>query len=122
MRRLQILLMSLLIFSSCNDTHYATGVGLMGITGLAAYPIKKPLEAVFADGTDDFYEQLAKSRKTESKNENLREILSCRPKAGYPLKRPSEENLKRFIKATEKKSCLGCVPWEIFTHVRRLKN
>ena len=45
MRRLQILLMSLLIFSSCNDTHYATGVGLMGITGLAAYPIKKPLEA-----------------------------------------------------------------------------
>ena len=41
----------------------------------------------------------------------LERYLAADQKASYPLKRPSEENLKRFIKATEKKSCLGCVPW-----------
>ena len=82
-----------------------------GLIGLAAYPVKRSLEKMFNDGTDDFYEQLQKSKNTESKNQELRQMLSCNSSGQQPLNGLTKQDLANLIHAQEQKSCLGCVPW-----------
>ena len=112
MKRLKFLItiISLISMVSCNTLDYGAGAVSGWVTGLAPWAVRKPLEKMFADGTDDIYEDLIKSKQKQQAKSHLREVLEqCRASSS-----PSPqlvEQLEELKAAQEQKKCLGCVPW-----------
>ena len=91
-----------------------SGLGRLVVRGITCLCCKKALEKVFTKGTDDFYEDLLDSQEEEKQRMKQRESLSCSSNT-------SEKNLKAIVEAQKQKQCLGCVPWGVFTLVKKLK-
>ena len=102
MKKTLILMTFTMLMSGCDYLNYGGGAVGSWILGLPTYVIKKPLEKMFADGTDDFYEQLLKSRKIVLQNEKLRESLSCK----------ENSDLEEVIKAQKEKNAWDAFPGE----------
>ena len=105
--------MSLLFLLGCQSLEYSAGAVANYATGLAPWIARKPLEKLFADGSDDLYEDLASSKGKERRKEKLRRALAaqCDPSISAPLTSSQEEGLRMISEAHERKKCLGCVPW-----------
>ena len=115
MRKLKksISIISLLFLLGCQSLDYSVGAAANYLSGLAPWLVRKPLEKLFADGSDDLYEDLANSRVKEKRQAKLRRALAaqCDPSISAPLSSSQEEGLRMISEAQERKKCLGCVPW-----------
>ena len=105
-----ISIISLMILVSCNSLDYGAGAVSNWITGLAPWAVRKPLEKMFADGTDDIYEDLVKSKQKQQAKAQLRKVLNQCSSASSPSPHLVKQ-LKELKAAQEQRKCLGCVPW-----------
>ena len=105
-----ITIISLVSLVSCNSLDYGAGAVSGWLTGLAPWAVKKPLEKMFTDGTDDIYDDLINSKRKQKTKAELRKVLEQCSDPSSPSTQ-LVKHLKKLKVAQEQKKCLGCVPW-----------